>query len=271
MIIGVTGYKGNIGSRLVNLGYIPLEFDVTKEYEMSAELKKKKPDVIIHLAEKSDVDFCEKLTNQELIIQTNFRGSGNVFKWANYYGIKVIYVSTDHLFSGKLFGSYLENSKPKPQNYYGQLKLAVEAMAKIYDNVKVVRTSTLFWGNRPCVQNPLLALSRETQIYLPVFMTRSFMHVDHFVEQLRDYCNCAFDTLPKTLNLSGSKTVSWYKFITAYAEHLKLDTSLINPRYWDIKDEITAPRPHRAGLDTKLSKSLGFSQYDYLDGIRHGA
>jgi len=270
MKITVTGYKGEVGQRLINLGYEPLECDVTNEVVVSKAIAKSRPDIIVHLAGKSDVDFCEDKKNQEAVIQSNFRGSGIVFKQAYAYNAKVVYISSDHIFSGRWFGSYLENSKPNPKNYYGTLKLASEAMSKVYPNVHIVRTSTLFWGNRWIVQNPLLALVREEKVYAPNFILRSFMHIDHFVEQLNNYCLNINDNPPKVLHLSGSKTVSWYKFLVNYAKALKLDYTLIKPRYWEFSDDvIKAPRPHRAGLDTDLSRRLGYRQYSYIDGIKH--
>ena len=58
-----------------------------------------------------------------------------MFKQAHNYNAKVVYISSDHVFSGRWFGRYLEDSKPNPKNYYGTLKLASEALAKVYPNV----------------------------------------------------------------------------------------------------------------------------------------
>jgi len=266
--IFVTGYKGNIGSRLINLGYEPLECDITSETAVSRAISREKPIIIVHLAGITDVNFCQDDKNKEDVIQTNFRGSGNIFKHAAIYGAKVVYISSDHVFDGRWFGNYSEKSTMNPKNYYGVSKVYVEALSEAYDNVNIIRTSTLFWGNRPMVQNPMITIANGKEVNSPVFMLRSFMHIDHFVTQLQDYC-LRIDTMPKFLHLSGSKTVSWYKFIHAYATYNSLDTSNLKPRYWDIANGKVAPRPHRAGLNTSLSKKYGFDQFDYLDGIRY--
>ena len=103
------------------------------------------PDVIINLAGLSDVDFCEKKENQELVIKTNVRGAYNVALAAeDSGGIPVVFISTDHVFDGK-HGPYKENAKlTPPVNFYGSSKLAMEGIGLNFNNVKIVRTSYLF-------------------------------------------------------------------------------------------------------------------------------
>jgi dTDP-4-dehydrorhamnose reductase len=97
-------------------------------------------------------------------------------------------------------------------------------------------------------------------------MWRSFMHIDHFVDQLMYYCR--LDIKPKVLHLSGSTTVSWHVFAKNIVNFYGLDVNKVHPRWTNHKN--LAPRPYRTGLSTSLSKSLGIPQYDYIDGIRHG-
>ena len=57
--IGVTGSKGKIGSRLVKLGAIPYDFDLTSSEAVEAGLRDK-PDVMIHAACVSSIKKCEE-------------------------------------------------------------------------------------------------------------------------------------------------------------------------------------------------------------------
>ena len=267
MKIAVTGHNGNVGKRLIAYGYDKLVCDVRVEREVERAITSQKPDIIIHLAAKSDIDFCEKLENQEIVSQTHLRGSANVFKWANKVGAKVISVSTDHVFSGNGFGKYTETSKPNPKNYYGLTKLASDALAKAYDNVNIVRTSTLFWDSRPLVEDLIECIAKGNTAHVPSFMWRSYLHIDHFVTQLVYYCN-NIEKMPKILNLSGNETASWYKFAVACAKAYSLDDSKVKPKYFEKSDRLIVPRPHRAGLSNKLAKSLGIPQYSYRDGFQ---
>ena len=268
MKIAVTGHNGNVGKRLIAYGYDKLVCDVRVEREVERAITSQKPDIIIHLAAKSDIDFCEKLENQEVVSQTHLRGSANVFKWANKVGAKVISVSTDHVFSGNGFGKYTETSKPNPKNYYGLTKVASDALAKAYDNVNIVRTSTLFWEDRPMVKGMMDFVSNGNVAHVPTFMWRSFLHIDQFAFQLVSYCNqLSNHSMPKILNLSGSKVVSWYRFFKEYADYIGLDSSKIQPRYFESEGKFT-PRPHRAGLDVTFSKVRAIPQYNYRDGFQ---
>lgn len=265
MKIAITGYEGNVGKRLIAYGYDKLVCDVRNEGEVGRAIVSQKPDIIIHLAGKSDVDFCEKLENQEVGVQTHLRGSANVFKWANQVGVKVVSLSTDHVFSGVGLGKYLETSKPNPKNYYGLTKLASDAVAKTYDNVNIVRTSTLFWYSRYMIKNLVDTVEKGDTVHAPTFMWRSFLHINDFITQLVYYCD-NIENMPKVLNLSGSETVSWYKFSIACAKAYSLDLDKIKPRYFEPTVRF-APRPHRAGLSNKLAKSLGIPQFSHLDGF----
>jgi len=265
MRICVTGYRGNLGSRIVAQGFDPLDCNVTQEMDVQKAIKNARPDLIIHLAGKTDVNYCEDKKNMETVMLTNLRGSANVFKYAEFYGAKTLIVSSDHVFSGRTFGSYLEKSKPNPVNYYGLTKLAVEALTKVYPNVSIIRTSTLFWSERGMIKSQLEDVKSSKDIYAPLFIRRSFLHIDHFITQLHEYI---FNRdMPKVLNLSGSKNVSWFTFLRDYAKSSGLDDSKVLPKFFNSKE--FAPRPYNGGLDTGLSKKLGITQYSYLDGIWH--
>lgn len=270
--VAVTGYTGNIGSRMVlDYGYSPLVCDITRPNDIKDAIKITKPDVILHLAGKANVNWCEAQENQEDTILTNYRGSQNVFEQAGRNGIPVVYVSSDHIFSGNGLGSYKETDFPTehnpPKNFYGQSKLAVEGLGSIYLNTHIVRTSTLFWKESQSISGIMASIKAGVDVHLPVYMWRSFLHIDHFCEMLASYCSSAIDGNPKVLNLSGSKVVSWYTFIKDYAKAQGLDTSKIHPKFFEERNHGYAPRALRAGLNVNLSKKLGYPQYSYLDGL----
>ena len=105
MKVACTGYSGNIGSRMVlDYEYSPLVCDITRPNDINIAIKITKPDVILHLAGKANVNWCEVQENQEDVQLTNYRGSQNVFEQAIKANIPVVYVSSDHIFDGKRFG-----------------------------------------------------------------------------------------------------------------------------------------------------------------------
>jgi dTDP-4-dehydrorhamnose reductase len=268
MRIALTGHRGNVGSRLVkDYGFLPLDVDIRQPKQIEDAITKVKPDIIIHLAGKSNVNWCEEQENQEAVQQINFRGSANVFEQAVKKDIPVIYVSSDHIFSGNGLGSYTENAKPMPKNFYGLSKFAVESLSHVYPNVHIIRTSTLFWEESESFRSIISSIKSGNDVYLPTYMWRSFLHIDNFCQLLSVYCNTEIDGNPKVLNLSGSRVVSWFRFVKDYAKKKGWDASKVHPTFFENEFSGFAPRGHREGLNTNLSKKLGYPQFSYLDGI----
>jgi len=256
--MGVTGASGRVGKILVEkYGAIPLDCDVTLPDEVEKAIGVAKPDIVVHLAAITDVDYCEK--NQKVAMKVNFNGTNNVVMSVLRHNIGMVILSSDHVFDGKK-GNYKEDYRfidfglfgkkyHNPVSYYGLTKLACEGY-KFNKNVKVVRTSYLFDKER-------LKLEKD----YPTFIYRSFMYLPHFVESLATYTD-RFDEMSPILHLSGSKIVSWYEFAK-----IALGTpAWIKPRSKELDG--FAPRPFRGGLNIDLSKRLGFKQYSYMDGAK---
>jgi len=230
------GGNGRVGKYMQKLGYKNLECDVTKPETLDDILSKHAPDIILHLAARSDVEWCEQPENLQETINVNFRGTFNVLESAEKINADVVMISSDHLFSGGKggwwgSGPYDENDKPFPVNLYGQTKLAAEGLQQEFDNFKVVRTSYLFDWER---LQPKLGQPQ------PTFIKRSFMYLPHFCNGLHYYLQ-NYDTMPKLLHLSGSKTVSWFVFMRSF--------TVIKPKTKE--DKNMTKRPLRAGLKTK--------------------
>ena len=260
--IGVTGWKGMVGQELLKFpDTVPLMCDVRYKDDVKAAIQNIRPDIIVHLASISDVDVCENPANEDLVIETNVRGTYNVTNWAEEYGCKVVLLSSSQVFDG-LWGNYNERNKPHPKNSYGRSKFGAESLRTVFDNLKVVRTSYLFDYKR--MYGDIFALRHGCEIGEPMFIFRSYMYLPHFVQSLYKYL-MDFDRMPGILHISGSDTVSRYKFIKEMAEMLRLDTSLIHSRKHEM--DRYAPRPYKAGLNVGLSKKLELPQYGYREGL----
>lgn len=267
MKILVTGYNGRIGKQLIKLGCLPLVCDVTKHMEVASAVVKERPDLVVHLASRSDVDYCEAEKNRTEVLRVNYNGTLNVAKACESVKAGMVLLSTDHIFNGKK-GPYRENYKyympnvlgqtEKPVNYYGLTKLGAEALQRVFPFMKIVRTSYNFEKRR---------IELLYQDY-PTFMTRSFMYIPHFVDALKVYLD-RFYEMPDILHISGSQTVSWYEFMLAYCSVYDIDKEKIVPRKkpYGVASKY-APRPHKAGLVTDLSAKLGLPQFSYIDGLK---
>ena len=102
--------KKNLISKKVNL----LNFKILEKYLIEIN-----PDYIIHAAAFTNVDSCEKQKIKAKRI--NYQLTKNIANFCKKYSIKLIYISTDHLFSGeKKFSK--ENDKTDPINQYAITK-----------------------------------------------------------------------------------------------------------------------------------------------------
>ena len=245
----MTGGTGRVGKYMQNWGIEPLVGDITNPDDMLDRITRSKPDIILHLAAVSDIDFCEKPANRQKVTNVNLKGTFNVLSAADTVGAKVVMLSSDHVFSGggflKKYGPYRETDTVSPVNFYGHSKLAAEGLVKAFDNFKVVRTSYLFDAER---------LANKQYEHAPTFIRRSFMYLPHFATQMYQYLQ-NFDRMPTILHMAGSKTISWYKFLSAIYPK-------VEPRKVEIEG---APRPYYAGLKSNYKL---FMPYSYLDGIR---
>lgn len=258
--IGITGSEGRIGRYLVSRGCVPLVCDITDPRSVSAELHSVKPTIVINCAGASDVDWCED--NYDEARKLNVRGFYNLCSQAALTGIKVVGLSSDHVFSGNLWYpfTYNEKSKPHPVNDYGWTKWGMEAVALTYFNAYIVRTSFVFDKVRlaPEIQK---YQSRGGAPFYPVDIIRSFIHMDVFVTALT-YHATNIEKMPKVLHIAGTRSASWYDFMVEYFKSLKIPTNLVTKRHYKEIDG-KASRPKRTPLNVKLALKLGFQLHEF--------
>jgi len=258
----ITGYKGFVGKELVKRGFIPLVCDVTNPEEVDLAISKQRPDLLIHLASRSDIDFCEDIKNHDTVVNVNVKGVRNVFESLERNRLPGVFVSSDHIWRGGFFEKHAEDSKLTPSvNFYGSTKLVAEQIVKIKGG-KIIRTSYLFNAER--LAKRVQCIKAGLKQDYPVFIKRSFLHVLDFCDALENYCN-HFHKLPQTLHLAGSASVSWYRFMKEVERQYGGKNS-VTPRFFEKQG--CAPRSHFGGLDVTKALELGFTKKDYIDGIK---
>lgn len=260
--IGITGASGSIGKELLKQypNSFPLVGDVTNPHEIEMAVRSEKPDLIVHLAFLSDVDYCEKGENFSHVKQVNVEGTLNVAEIAARHCEGMVFLSSDHVFDG-LWGNYKESSRPHPKNMYGMTKMTCEGFSSLYPIMKTVRSSYLLTSSRMLYHYDAL-WDNDVQEY-PTFMYRSFITLQNFVSSFCEYLS-RYDDMPNVLHISGSRIVSWYDLMLKLSNEWKVEPHKVQPRTREVKIPGMAPRPYRAGLNVNLSKKLGFPQYDIM-------
>lgn len=262
MKIAITGPNGYIGNALTKVGAIPLDCDVSNYFLLERVLLNEKPDIVIHLAAKTNIEKCESAEDFQTAYDVNVLGAHNVGSALSHLKIPGVFISSYHVWHGGVFERHKEGSKLTPaKNRYGMMKAAGEFVAS-QTGMKIVRTSYVFDKMR--LEGKLDDLRHGKKIAEPAFMKRSFIHLNHFTRYLIEY-SARFSEMPPILHLASRDSMTWYEFMKTVAEAFEYGSNLVSPRI--IENSKFAPRPWNGALDTSLSQKHGFRPVTCFDGI----
>lgn len=170
----ITGSKGLLGSALsvkckaaLHLNSLETGREVNiGDLNAARDFVKKNPGItyIINCAAFSQVDAAENC--REEAYRTNALGPKNLAIVANEIGAKLIHISTDYVFSGKVNRPLSEKDPVGPCSYYGVTKLEGEELA-LAQSACVIRTSWIFGnGGKNFVSKLLKMLQSQKEIRL---------------------------------------------------------------------------------------------------------
>jgi dTDP-4-dehydrorhamnose reductase len=138
----VTGGTGYLGSELVRRsggrGVSTRDFDIRDAESVTAALRGY--DAVVHTAYRQDPP--------EEAWAINVDGSRNVARASR--GTRLVHISTDVVFDGRLGRPYVEEDAPTPITEYGRTKAAAEdAVRAEHPEALIVRTSLIYGGAQP--------------------------------------------------------------------------------------------------------------------------
>lgn len=163
MKILVTGVAGQLGYDVVNeltrrghtaigtdvaeSSLIPTtKLDITDRSAVCELISNIKPDAVIHCAAWTAVDAAEDAENCKKVFAINEEGTANIAQACRDIDCKMIYISTDYVFSGQGTDPWKADCKEySPLNVYGESKLNGElAVSAILDKYFIVRIAWVF-------------------------------------------------------------------------------------------------------------------------------
>ena len=164
----VTGAAGMLGGRVVAdarergwevTGIDLAEADLTDPVQTEAAVRDVTPDAVIHCAAWTDVDGAEE--REALALKVNRDASANIAAAAAGVGARIVGVSTDYVFDGRLTGRpYVESDPTGPIGAYGRTKLAGErALAEHNPDHAIARTAWLFGAGGKSFPDTMLTLA----------------------------------------------------------------------------------------------------------------
>jgi len=121
-----------------------VQVDLTRKADVMKNVAGLAPDIIVHTAALTNVDYCED--HHEEARLANATAAENVAEAARKAGSKLVHISTDSVFDGKR-GMYAESDTTNPINYYAKTKLMAEkAVSRAMPDALIVRTSIYGWN-----------------------------------------------------------------------------------------------------------------------------
>lgn len=153
MRILVTGAKGMMGSDLCPvlsehhqvLATDIEEMDVRDSRLVWQTVHDFRPDIVMHLAALTNVDYCEQRPDEAF--RTNTIGTQNVALACQGAGATMVYISTISVFDGHKPVPYIEYDTPNPQSYYSRSKYEGECIVQsLLSRYYIVRAGWMFGG-----------------------------------------------------------------------------------------------------------------------------
>ena len=126
-----------------------MKMDITNREEVGNVIKSSSPDAVIHCAAWTNVDGAEDPINRDKVFRINSEGTRNIAEAVKSIDAKMVYISTDYVFSGCGEKPWSADEKDfAPLNVYGEGKLEGEkAVSSILDKYFIVRTAWVFGLN----------------------------------------------------------------------------------------------------------------------------
>lgn len=169
MKVLVTGINGQLGHDVMGelkkrgheaVGVDIEEMDITDAECVKRVMAQTAPEAVIHCSAYTAVDRAEE--EVELCRRVNAEGTKNVAEVCAGLDCKLLYLSTDYIFSGEGERPWEPGDQPDPLNVYGLTKFEGEQEIKSrMDKYFIVRISWVFGVNGNNFIKTMLRLGRE--------------------------------------------------------------------------------------------------------------
>lgn len=138
-----TGGMGLLGGevrKLIPAAHVTTidDFNILDYKQMDSYVNDGDYRVIIHAAALTSPPRVDE--NPTEAIEVNIVGTANVVRLCEAHRLRLIYISTDYVFSGNE-GNYDEQAAVHPVNKYAWSKLGGECAVRLYDESLIIRTS----------------------------------------------------------------------------------------------------------------------------------
>ena len=189
-------------------------------------LNKYQPDIVIHTVGLTNIEGCE--SNPELAYKINVDLAKNISISCSQKNIKLVHISTDHLFSGKS-SLVKEDAYTSPVNVYAQSKLrGEEVVQENCHQALIIRTNFFGWGTnyRQSFSDFILTKLKQNE---QVNLFNDVFYTPIIIEQLCKKVHALVDLNAYGIfNIGGGERLSKFAFGVKLADGFDLQVGLIN-------------------------------------------
>lgn len=256
---------------IVLLPYSSSQLDITHYQELSSEIQKQQPDVVVNCAAFTDVDAAEE--QKTLTRKVNVEAVLYLAELSKNLGFKLLHYSTDYVFPGSkqdrknLPNGYTEDHPTDPINWYGRTKWEGEqAIRQTTEDHIIIRTSWLCGQFGSNFVKTMLKLGRERdklQVVNDQWGSPSFTKnvVNNSIQLLKSGS-------VGTYHLTSKGMITWFDFAQAIFNMAEIDVELeaVSSDAFSTK----AKRPHFSKLNTgKIEAMSGNKIINWEEGLEN--
>jgi len=232
-----------------------LKLNIANKKEVENLISKISPDIIIHAAALTNMDYCAD--NQKTAWEINALGTKNIAIAAEKIAARLIYISTDLVFKGDR-SFYSEKDCPDPLCYYGKTKLEGEKIvSSLSSNYCIARISLVYgWSvnSSKCFTEIMIEnLKQGNRIKLFEDEYRTPIFNRNLCKILIELSE--FDTIQGLYNLCGSERLSRLEFGFQLCEIFGFNKKLIIPISVD-DIEFKDKRPKDCSMSNEKSMNV---------------
>jgi dTDP-4-dehydrorhamnose reductase len=232
------------------------ELDITDNFAVREMIDKIRPKFLINCAAWTDVAKAEDRKIEAYLI--NCTSLEEIIKSCIDFSVKLVHISTDHVFSGLDNTMYKIDSVKGPVNFYGYSKSKGEDLILDAKNLEywILRTSWLYGNSNRDFVAKILNQYKLSKFPISV-VSDQFGHptyVKDLVERLILMINS--DIVSGVYHASNSGITSWYEFARELAIGMNLDLDSIIP---------VKTKDFSSNVERPISVCLDFSAWEMVN------
>lgn len=225
-----------------------IKLDITNQDEVYEVLQQSKPDIVIHMAAKANILYCEN--NREEARHINVKATYNISNACNRFECKLFFMSS----YAALF----------PTSVYGKTKLEAEKIVQFTSMGFIILRPSVIIGHSPNkdkdrpFNNLIYSIKNNPAVYGDTSWSFQITGLNHIVDVIVDIIKR--DIINEVIEVASPQIINKYIYSCDIAKQYK------GSRVVQIDNEYKFPTFYS---NLYFLKQLKLPQYEYIQIIKH--